>query len=203
MSLQIGITGLIGAGKTTVSRMVYEAGYPVLDADAEVHQLYATDEVLRKAIAREFGREAIVTGGVNRAYLAGRVFTNPKELEKLESLVHPTLFRQIMEKSLHMRTVLRPAPLAMFLDAALLYKWSFFSEQLSQVWVVEAPEELRIQRLVLRGLTEQDAHNRIVAQRSFPTIEGDHVVRIVNDGDMEKFRSRVSRLLSDLKACFL
>ena len=60
MSLQIGITGLIGAGKTTVSRMVFEAGYPVLDADSEVHQLYASDEVLRKAIAREFGRDALV-----------------------------------------------------------------------------------------------------------------------------------------------
>ena len=202
MSLQIGITGLIGAGKTTVSRMVFEAGYPVLDADSEVHQLYASDEVLRKAIAREFGRDALVQGGVNRAYLASRVFSDPLQLEKLESLVHPTLFRVLMEKTQHMRTVLSPSPRAIFLDAALLYKWDFLSEQLSQIWVVEAPEELRVQRLIGRGLLEQDARNRIETQRSFPPIAGPHVVRLANAGALEHFRSRISRLLSDLKDCF-
>jgi len=200
--MQIGITGLIGAGKTTVSRMVFEAGYPVLDADAEVHRLYARDEVLRKAIAREFGREALTPDGVNRAYLAQRVFTDAAELAKLESLVHPTLFRTLMEKGLHLRTVLRPAPPALFIDAALLYKWSFFIGQLSQVWVVEAPEELRIHRLIQRGLSEQDARNRIEMQRSFPAITGENVIRIANDGEIDAFRAKVSRLLGDLRACF-
>lgn len=201
MAIQIGITGLIGAGKTTVSRMAFDAGFPVIDADAEVHKLYASDEVLRAAVAREFGREALTPVGVDRAYLAARVFTNAKELEKLESLVHPTLFRSLVEKS-RQWTETATAPPAIFLDAALLYKWPFFVEQLTQVWVVEAPEDVRVKRLVGRGLTEHDARNRIAMQRHFPSLSGDNVIRIANDGDMDVFRSKVKRLLGDLRACF-
>jgi dephospho-CoA kinase len=201
MTLQIGITGLIGAGKTTVSRMVFEAGYPVLDADAEVHYLYAHDEVLRDGIARTFGREALVPGGVNRAYLAQRVFTDSQELEKLECLVHPTLYRHIATKIMQLRTILRPVPRAIFIDAALLYKWTFFAEQLAQVWVVEAPEELRVQRLIGRGLAEADARNRIATQRDFPDIQARQVVRIVNDGGLDAFRNQVRELLCGLHDC--
>lgn len=202
MAIQIGITGLIGAGKTTVSRMAFEAGFPVIDADAEVHKLYASDEVLRAAVAREFGREALTPMGVDRAYLAARVFTNTKELEKLESLVHPTLFRSLVDKSRQWTESTSTVPPAIFLDAALLYKWPFFVEQLTQVWVVEAPEEVRVTRLVGRGLTEQDARNRIAMQRHFPALSGENVIRIVNDDDMDAFRNKVKRLLGDLRACF-
>lgn len=198
MNQLIGITGLIGSGKTTLAHQVAAAGYPVIDADREAHHLYATDTVLRQAIGLAFGARALIPGGVDRAWLAGRVFTDPQELSKLEHLVHPALLKHIDARIHHLQQSIHPPPPALFLDAALLYKWPHFIKHMDWVWVVNSSEEVRVQRLIQRGLTESDARYRIEVQRQVPVLQGDRIQNIDNNSTLDEFVLKIQQLIKTL-----
>lgn len=198
MTQLIGITGLIGSGKTTLAHQVAVAGYPVIDADREAHHLYATDTVLRQAIGLAFGAQALIPGGVDRAWLAARVFTDSQELSKLEHLVHPALLKHIDACIHHLEQSIQPPPAVIFLDAALLYKWPHFIKRMARIWVVNSSEEVRVQRLIRRGLTESDARHRIEVQRQVPVLQGDNVESVVNDSSMDDFVLKIQALIKTL-----
>src|SRR5450432_2108650 len=89
--LRIGLTGGIGSGKSTVAGIFEVLGIPVSHADDEARSLMNEDEALKRQIIQHFGGEAYSGGGgrLNRSWLAGQVFNDPKKLELLNSLVHP------------------------------------------------------------------------------------------------------------------
>jgi dephospho-CoA kinase len=87
--LKIGITGSIGAGKSTVAGIFKVLGIPVFDADATAKNILNTDSVLREQIAATFGSETYKNGLLDKKYLATLVFNNPDQLAKLNALVHP------------------------------------------------------------------------------------------------------------------
>lgn len=93
MTVILGLTGSIGMGKSTVARMFAEAGVPVFDADAVVHQLQGPEGALVAEIEAAFPG---TTGpdGVNRAALAERVLAEPDDLRRLEALIHPAVRRE-------------------------------------------------------------------------------------------------------------
>jgi dephospho-CoA kinase len=92
--LKIGITGNIGSGKTTVSKIFEVLGIPVFYADSEAKKVMVTDETLIASLKKTFGSESYFADGtLNRKHIAGIVFNNDTELEKLNALVHPAVFR--------------------------------------------------------------------------------------------------------------
>lgn len=96
--LKVGITGGIGSGKTTVCKIFEVLGIPVFYADAEAKRIMNTDDLLMSSIRQQFGDNAYSeTGQLNRSYLAGVVFNDEIELEKLNKLVHPAVFRAFNE----------------------------------------------------------------------------------------------------------
>lgn len=86
----LGLTGSIGMGKSTVARMFGELGVPVFDADAVVHHMQGEGGLLVDAIESAFPGTT-GPGGVDRAKLGKHVFGNPKELRRLEQLIHPAV----------------------------------------------------------------------------------------------------------------
>jgi len=174
------ITGLIGSGKSFVSSVIREAGFDVLDADALVHKLYRENAELRKKIAAEFGDEAITEEGINRPYISKLVFGKPKKLELLESIVYPVLLREI-EK-------INPV----FVEAAVLYKCSALVEKMKEIWVVEASENLRKERLLGRGHSKDDIENRMLAQEAWNIKNAE---KIINNGTIEECKNKVLELL--------
>ena len=92
--LKIGLTGNMGSGKTTVSKVFEILGIPVFYADNAAKQVMVSDEILIAGIKSAFGDQAYFDdGALNRKYIAGIVFNNDAELAKLNSLVHPATFR--------------------------------------------------------------------------------------------------------------
>ncbi len=193
--VRIGITGSIGAGKSFVGALLRARGFQVLDADRKVHELYRESLELRAEMASFFGEECLTPAGVNSALIADRIFADASAREKLEEIVYPYLTRAV-EKFWGEGTDRRR-----FVEAALFSRAPELVKMLDEIWIVDAPETVRLQRLVLRGLDEDDAKRRIENQRGAcaPELFGGKVIRtITNDGDRFCVDSRLDTLLQEL-----
>jgi dephospho-CoA kinase len=154
--LKIGITGNIGSGKTTVSRIFELLGVPVFYADAQAKRLMVTATGLIEDIKQTFGSEAYFTdGSLNRKHIAGIVFHNDAELAKLNALVHPAVFRAFDDWAASQKGV--PYVLK---EAALLFESTSY-QMCDRTLVVTAPFELRMQRILQRDhITRAEAESR-------------------------------------------
>ncbi|GAB2693196.1 dephospho-CoA kinase [Mucilaginibacter koreensis] len=158
--LKIGITGNIGSGKTTVSKMFELLDIPVFYADDEAKKVMTADAILVASLKETFGPEAYFTdGSLNRKFIAGIVFNNPAELAKLNAIVHPAVFRAFDN------WVLRyPHALYVAKEAALLFESSSY-RMCDYSVVVTAPLPLRLQRVIKRDqITLEEAENRNARQ---------------------------------------
>lgn len=182
--LQIGITGGIGSGKSTVCRYFKDLGIPVYYADARAKWLMTHDQALIEAIKGLFGQEAYSgEGQLNRAYIAGIVFNDPKKLQELNGVVHPAVARD--QKAWHQAQNNVPYTLK---EAALIYE-SGSHLNLDQVIMVFASEKTRIERVMARdGVDRKAVESRISKQ--WPEEQKLHLADfvIINEGpqDLEK-----------------
>ncbi|MCL2101221.1 MAG: UDP-N-acetylmuramate dehydrogenase [Fibromonadales bacterium] len=177
----IAITGLIGSGKSLVADIVRGEGFEVLDADALAHELYKEDAELRRKIAENFGKEALNESGINRKYIADLVFCDEQKLKLLESIVHPVLQSEIEKRN------------PPFIEAAVLHKWPEFSKKMQEIWIVEADEDARRQRLLRKGLTEGDVERRMQTQKPLRVESGER--RLENNGTEAECRDEVLQVL--------
>ena len=160
---RIGITGTIGAGKSLASSLLRERGYDVLDADSQVHELYKNCKELRAELAEAFGPQSLTESGVNRKFFAGLIFGDVHARERLEGIVYPHLtraVREFLDDNPNGAANAQPR----FLEAAILSRVPEIVGMLDEIWVVDAPEAIRLQRLVARGMEAEDAKRRILDQ---------------------------------------
>jgi dephospho-CoA kinase len=157
---QVGITGGIGSGKSTVATIFSCLGIPVYDADSHAKELMNIDEILVEQIKNEFGKLAYDKDGkLDRKFLADQVFGLPERLEKLNSLVHPRVAENY--KTWVSQQVDKPYVLK---EAALLFE-AGSAKQLNKIIVVSAPEALRVKRVMNRdNRKQQDVLNIINRQ---------------------------------------
>ena len=133
----IGITGGIGSGKSTIARALAARGYAVYDCDREAKRIIAENKNVQQQIIALLGEEAFIEGGYNTAYVAQRVFREPELLERLNQIVHPAVKEDILEK--------QPD----FVESAILYE-AGLDAICDKIFVVDAPEEIRIARTIAR-----------------------------------------------------
>jgi dephospho-CoA kinase len=142
---QIGITGGIGAGKSTVCKIFSVLGIPTYDADSRAKAVMTTDGILVEAIKKEFGTLSFKANGeLNREYLAAAVFNDDQKLKKLNALVHPRVAIDY-ENWLGEQT---GAPYVLKEAALLIESGSY--KTLDSLLLVTAPEEVRIERVLAR-----------------------------------------------------
>jgi dephospho-CoA kinase len=157
--LKIGITGGIGAGKSTVASIFKVLGVPVFDADATAKNILNTDPVLREQIIATFGSETYKQGLLDKKYLATLVFNNPDQLAKLNALVHPATIAAAEQWASHFTS--RPYIIK---EAALLFE-AGTNVGLDYIIGVTAPEELRIARVMARDqVTREEVLGRMQHQ---------------------------------------
>lgn len=143
--LKIGITGNIGSGKTTVSKVFEVLGIPVFYADAAAKTIMTDDPQLVADIKKAFGDEAYFADvSLNRKYIADIVFNDDTELAKLNSLTHPAVFRAFDNWVANIKS----APYVIK-EAALLFESSSY-KMCDYSLLVTAPLELRIERVTQR-----------------------------------------------------
>ena len=148
--LKIGITGGIGAGKSTVAGIFKVLGVPVFDADATAKNILNTDPVLREQIAATFGSETYKNGLLDKKYLATLVFNNPNQLAKLNALVHPATIAAADKWASSFAD--RPYIIK---EAALLFEAGTYVG-LDYIIGVTAPVELRITRVMDRDKVSRE-----------------------------------------------
>lgn len=154
----IGITGGIGSGKSLVCKVVENLGYPVFYADESAKQNMLENLDLINAIVKTFGEKSYIDKQLNRGYLASQVFSKPELREKLNALVHPTVFQsyEYWKKE-------QNSPLV-FNESALLFETGSF-KRFDQVWLVTADMETRIERVMQRDkVTREDVLARMKNQ---------------------------------------
>ena len=147
----IGITGGIGSGKSTIARALAARGFAVYDCDREAKRIIAENKDVQQQIIALLGEEAFVNGVYNTAYVAQRVFAEPELLERLNQIVHPAVKADIIRHSPLSGSAASPLinPPFLFLESAILYE-SGLDSLCDKIFVVDAPEEIRIARTIAR-----------------------------------------------------
>jgi len=153
--MKIAITGNIGSGKSTFSGFAADAGFPVLFADDISKNILENDEKVRSLVIKSFGTESFIKDKPNKKFLAEQIFSNQTKREKIESILHPRVIKSI-ESSI--KNLLKSNKV-IFVEAALIYE-SDMEEMFDYVVLVTAAPELRLQRKLKSGFTEEDFNNR-------------------------------------------
>lgn len=144
----IGLTGPTGAGKTTALEVLAGFGFEIVDCDALYYHLLRTDGELRQKLANAFGPVFLPDGELNRRALAGRVFSDKKELDKLNAIVFPAMSAAVEQK------IRKCSQKGLVIDAVNLIE-SGMGELCAATVAVTAPPALRLKRIMARdGLPE-------------------------------------------------
>lgn len=142
--LKIGITGGIGSGKTTVSKIFNILGIPVYNADIEAQKLMVSQPLLIENIKLNFGENAYLkSGDLNRKYISDIVFNDTKQLQVLNNIVHPAVFNNFFEWC-----NLQNTPYVLK-EAALLFETNFYKKNDYNI-LVSAPLQMRISNVIKR-----------------------------------------------------
>ncbi len=187
----IGVTGGIGCGKSAVAAIAASAGLPVLDADEISREVTSADGSALPEIREAFGPRAIDTdGAMNRKWIASIAFRDKPALDKLSSIIHRHVLEQMATQVEKYR---ESGAKALMLDVPIPVRHGFV-DVCDQIWVVWADDDVRIPRLVARGMSEDDARRRIAMQMTREDYEklADHV--ILNNGPREELEATVSAL---------
>lgn len=190
----VGLTGPMGAGKTTVAAMLRELGAKVLDADALVRDEQSRGTVGYSAIVQQFGTYVLGEDKeIDRAKLAAEVFGDPEKLAKLERIMHPRVVARVLQA----RAML-PDDAVMVVEAIKLLDGQV-RRICDRIWVILAPHELMLRRLEAKGMSQSAATLRLAQQRTAEEFRAAADVVIVNDGDLEAARDQVRRAWATLR----
>jgi dephospho-CoA kinase len=184
----VALTGGIGAGKSTVAQYFSELGAVVVDADHLARIAIERGSEGFDEVVATFGQEIISNGDIDRKALAAIIFNNPELKRKLESIIHPRvqqLFAQAVAQSDPSVPLIYEIPLLVETNAA---------EKFDYVITVEADEELRISRLLARGMFISDIKARLANQAPSSARTEIADVVITNDGDDDQLLRQVENL---------
>jgi len=190
----IGITGVIGSGKTTVSSMLAKHGYKVIDLDKIAKQSLDKREIKEK-IAKMFGCDVLKEGRLDIEMLRNMVFKDERNVEKLESIVHPEIAQKTkmqIERFKHM------GEKALIIDGPLIFEKGMYKE-LDKNVVVSTSRDMIYERLKRRGMDREDIDRRLGLQMPLEEKErlADYVIR--NDGDIERLEKEVMKFIECIK----
>ena len=189
----IGLTGPMGVGKDEVAKILQRQGAYIIDADSVAHELYAFQSPVWHELIKAFGARILVRGGkINRKKLAEIVFADKRKLQELNRIVHPYLKEAIIQMIERQRTEDKGQMIVV--NAAVLKEIGLV-DYVAEVWLVTAPRDKRLKRLVRAGFSAKEAQRRMKIQASQKenTKIADLIIR--NDGTLRQLNAKVSACL--------
>lgn len=191
--LLVALTGGIGSGKTMVGEIFAELGALVVDSDQLAREVVERGSKGFDLIVTEFGDEILKNGDLDRAALASLIFKDPKKRAKLEEITHPLIrqsFAKIVSSAGSDSIIINQIP--------LLVK-SKHDYKFDHVITISAPENIRTERLLKRGLTLSQIDQRMKAQATDTQREGISDTVIVNDKSEQELITQVEKVWEILK----
>lgn len=173
----IGLTGGIGSGKSTIAQELGKQGFAVYDCDREAKRIIAENNEVQQAIIALLGEEAFVDGIYNTQYVAQRVFADPQLRQQLNAIIHPAVKNDILLKQPRV------------IESAILCE-AGLDRLCDKIVVVEAPEDIRIERVLARDYkgdaspaNRYKVRARVQAQaNAYDAIPQQKRLTIINDG---------------------
>lgn len=192
MTKIIGLTGGIGSGKSTVARYIESKGISIYIADDEARKITDTIDV-SNAIARAFGDEILDNGIVNRKALSQIVFNNAENLQLLNSIIHPAVrihFLEWLEKHSDEAFIIK--------EAAILFESGSY-KNCDKIITVEAPEEIRLQRVVIRDNVLGEEVKARMRNQWTDAMRAEKSDFVVVNIEIEEMQLQVDQILKKLK----
>jgi dephospho-CoA kinase len=193
--MKVALTGGIGSGKSSVARLLHDKGAIIIDADAIAREIVEPGRPALEEIREAFGADVIAEdGSLDRSSLAQMVFSNPAALARLNGITHPRIAErsaELLAQASAEDIIVYDMPLLVEQGTAALAGWD-------AIVVVDAPDDVRLDRVVTRGLAREDARRRMAAQssRADRLAIADHVLD--NSGTREDLAARVDDLWTRL-----
>ena len=189
----IGLTGSIASGKSTVSSMLKEKGYPIVDADKIARLVVEPGTPTIQAICEEFGQGILQEdGSLDREKLGSRIFGNEEERNKLNAIIHPAIRTEMLRQK---ETHLAYGANTVVMDIPLLFE-SKLQSFVDKIIVVSVTSATQKSRLIARNeLTEKEAENRIKSQLSMDFKEANADAVINNNGALEETKKQLESIL--------
>ena len=193
----MGLSGGIGAGKSTVSALLAQRGAVIVDADIIARQIVEPDGPAYAPLVDRFGSGVLHPDGtLNRAALAAIVFADPEELQALNAITHPAINAEII-RQIELR---RGSHDVVVVDAAL--KFDTGRNRMIGMMVVDVDPDMAVERLMtFRGFSETDARSRIGAQVSREERAKGADLVIDNSGDRDALEHEVDRAWRWISTC--
>jgi dephospho-CoA kinase len=187
--VNVGLTGGLGSGKSTVAGLLGERGAVIIDADVVAREVVQAGTPGFAAVVARFGPGVVGPDSeLDRAALARVVFADGAALDELNAIVHPL----VGSRSAELAAAVPPGAVVVH-DIPLLAE-NGLADRFDTVVVVEADQEIRLARLAERGLTRAEAEARMAAQATDEQRRAiaDEIVR--NDGDLDSLARQIDRL---------
>jgi dephospho-CoA kinase len=198
----IALTGGIASGKSEVAGLLRSKGFLVIDADDLARQVVEPGQPALNQIQKAFNKEAVITpdGRLDRNAMREHIFRNPGSRATLERITHPAIRTALMNRIQTAGLDVRPG--IFFYEAALIFEKAMEGD-FREVWVMECPVEVQVERLSkLRAVSQGDALRIISAQ--IPASERkDRASKVIHryihtGGDLQKTREQVESALAAL-----
>lgn len=191
----IGLTGSIASGKSTISEMLKEKGYPIIDADLVARVVVEPGTVTLSDIECIFGKEVMNEDGtLNREALGQLIFHDPAKRKQLNDLMHPAIRAEMLRQR---DELFESGEETLIMDIPLLFE-SRLQHFVDKILVVSVKEEIQLQRLMQRNsLSEEEAKARIQSQLPLSEKEKGADAVIYNNGSIEQSKVQLERILAE------
>ena len=195
----IGLTGGIGSGKSTVSKILADLGAFVIDADTVGHEIYLPGKAAWQQVSAAFGQDILAEDQtIDRKKLGAIVFSSADALKQLNTIVHPIMFTEIEQRIQAKRDEGFIPPIVV--EAAILIEANWLPLA-DEVWVVVTDKSAVIERVAeQRGMAAKDTEARIANQLSNEERLKHATVVIHNDGSLEDLQQHIQQVWSQLTA---
>jgi len=196
MQIRVGITGGIGAGKSSVAKYISKQGFVILFADEIAKKFLATDIKIKQKIISTFGKESYHNDVPNKSFLAEKVFNNEENLKIINSIIHPPTLKKID----NLMGEKHSSEKLIFVESALIFEANF-DDMFDYILYVTAEKDVRIRRILERGgITEAEIHNRINSQLPDENKKKNSDFVIHNNENFVQLEERCEFILSLLKS---
>ena len=196
----IGLTGGIASGKSTVSKIIIEKGYDLIDADIVAREIVEVGCPAYEKIVEEFGSEVLLEDKtINRKELGKIIFSDEISRVKLNKITHPFIFKSIKDKLIEKCKDEN----IIFLDIPLLFEqydlWKEYGIQFDEIVLVYLNETQQIERLKKRdNISTEEALNKIKSQLSMDEKLTKSSKTIDNSGNIQQLNEQIDKLLLEL-----
>ncbi|RLQ91899.1 dephospho-CoA kinase [Planomicrobium sp. Y74] len=189
----IGLTGSIASGKSTVSKMLEDLGYPIIDADLVARKVVEPGSETLKEIEALFGSEVIREDGtMNREKVGALIFSDPVKRKQMNDIIHPAIRAEMLRQR---SAFMAEGHQTIVMDIPLLFE-SKLQHFVDKILVVSVTEDNQLSRLMERnGLNEKDAKARIGSQLPMSVKEEGADAVIYNNGTIEETAQQLTKIL--------